>query len=64
MKKSPSLATAMTPFPYAVDHNASLEFARQLMEQHEVRHLPVTEEHGLVGLLTERDMRSVEPNVT
>jgi len=60
MKKPPTLATAMTPFPYSVDHNASLEFARQLMEQHKVRHLPVTEEHGLVGLVTERDMRSVE----
>ncbi|UCE76799.1 MAG: CBS domain-containing protein [Gammaproteobacteria bacterium] len=60
MKKPPSLATAMTPFPYAVDHNASLEFAQQLMQQHDVRHLPVTEEHGLVGLITERDMRSVE----
>jgi len=60
MKKPPTLATAMTPFPYSVDHNASLDFARQLMEQHNVRHLPVTEEHGLVGLVTERDMRSVE----
>ncbi len=60
MKKPPSLATAMTPFPYSVDHNASLEFALQLMERHKVRHLPVTEEQGLVGLLTERDMRSVE----
>ena len=50
----------MTPFPYSVDHNASLEFAQQLMAQHKVRHLPVTEEQGLVGLLTERDMRAVE----
>ncbi len=50
----------MTPFPYSVDQNASLEFARRLMEQHHVRHLPVTEEHGLVGLITERDMRSAE----
>ena len=60
MKKPPSLAIAMTPFPYSVDHNASLEFAQQLMAQHKVRHLPVTEEQGLVGLLTERDMRAVE----
>jgi acetoin utilization protein AcuB len=60
MKKPPTLATVMTPFPYSVDHNASLDFARQMMEQHNVRHLPVTEEHGLVGLVTERDMRSVE----
>ena len=50
----------MTPFPYSVDHNASLQFAQQLMAQHKVRHLPVTEEQGLVGLITERDMHSVE----
>lgn len=60
MKKPPSLATAMTPFPYSVDHNASLDFAQKLMDQHDVRHLPVTEEHGLVGLITERDLRAAE----
>ncbi len=60
MKKPPSLASSMTPFPYSVDQNASLEFAQQLMDQHKVRHLPVTEEHGLVGLITERDIRSAQ----
>ena len=55
MKKPPSLAIAMTPFPYSVDHNASLEFAQQLMAQHKVRHLPVTEEQGLVHSLSPGD---------
>jgi acetoin utilization protein AcuB len=60
MKKPPTLAAAMTPFPYSVDHNASLDFAQKLMEQREVRHLPVTEEQGLVGLITERDLRAAQ----
>ena len=59
MKTRPSLAQAMTPFPYSIARSASLEKARQLMDQHGVRHLPVTEGRELVGVLSERDLRSV-----
>ncbi len=56
MHKLPHLATAMTPFPYAIDKNAPLEDAVALMEKHDVRHLPVTEGAALVGLIAERDI--------
>lgn len=56
MKRPPSLKTAMTPFPYAVDIDAPLDQARQLMARHQVHHLPVTEGHDLVGVLTDRDI--------
>jgi len=59
MKPPPSLKTAMTPFPYSVQRSASLKEARQLMDRHNVRHLPVTDRHELVGLVSDRDLRSV-----
>lgn len=59
MKPPPSLKMVMTPFPYSVERSAPLEEARYVMDQHNVRHLPVTDGHELVGLITDRDMRSV-----
>lgn len=56
MRSMPTLATVMTPFPYAIDIEASLEQARVMMATHIIRHLPVTEGGALVGVLTERDM--------
>jgi acetoin utilization protein AcuB len=58
VKKQPTLTTVMTPFPYSVELNASFEEASQLMGQHNVRHLPVTEDHRVVGMITDRDMTS------
>jgi acetoin utilization protein AcuB len=58
MKPPPSLKQAMTPFPYSVERSAPLAEARQVMDQHEVRHLPVTDGHELVGIVTDRDLRS------
>jgi len=58
MKKMPLLATVMSPFPYSVDLDASFELACELMGHHNVRHLPVTHEHAIVGVITDRDMTS------
>ena len=58
MKKVPTLKTAMTPFPYSVDLNASFDEASELMGHHNVRHLPVTEDQAVVGVITDRDMTS------
>ena len=58
MKPPPSLKKAMTPFPYSVERGAPLAEARQVMDQYRVRHLPVTEGHELVGIITDRDLRS------
>ena len=58
MRKTPTLKTAMTPFPYSVDVNASFEEASELMGRHNVRHLPVTEGQNVVGVITDRDMTS------
>jgi len=58
MKKMPKLKTAMTPFPYSVDLDASFDEASELMGRHNVRHLPVTRDHQVVGVITDRDMTS------
>ena len=58
MKKMPVLKTAMTPFPYSVDLGASFDEASELMGHHNVRHLPVTKDHQVVGVITDRDMTS------
>ena len=59
MKRPPNLKTAMTPFPYSVKLHEPLERVQQVMEQHKVRHLPVTDGLALVGLITDRDMKAV-----
>ena len=59
MKPPPSLKSAMTPFPYSVERKAPLAEARHVMDQYKVRHLPVTDGHELVGIVTDRDLRSV-----
>jgi acetoin utilization protein AcuB len=52
----PSLASAMTPFPYSVALDAKLEDAEKLMQEHDIHHLPVTEDHEVVGIITQRDI--------
>jgi len=64
VQKIPSIQTVMTPFPYSVDADAPLRMARQMMIQHEVRHLPVTRAGRLDGVLTDRDLkRALDPSL-
>ncbi len=56
MTLPPTLKTAMTPFPYSVEADAALKEAQNLMREQSVRHLPVTEGHRLVGVVTDRDI--------
>lgn len=54
----------MTPFPYSVQPTDGLRRARELMMEHEVRHLPVLRERELVGILTDRDLkRALDPDL-
>jgi acetoin utilization protein AcuB len=57
MKRLPSIKTVMTPFPYSVDANASVDEAVQFMRHHKIRHLPVTEDGELVGIVSDRDIK-------
>ena len=56
----PNLKSAMTPFPYAVAIDATLAEAGSLMAEHNVHHLPVTDEdHEIVGILSNLDLMAV-----
>ena len=48
----------MSPRFITIDPDASLAEARALLDQHRIRHLPVVEEGSLIGIITDRDIRS------
>jgi acetoin utilization protein AcuB len=58
MRSIPPIKAVMTPFPYWVETTDTLERAKVLMLEHDIRHLPVMEDGKLVSVLSERDMRS------
>ena len=54
----------MTPFPHFVEVGDSLLWARSMMVQHQIRHLPVQDHGTLVGILTDRDLkRALDPDL-
>lgn len=59
MKKVPKIKSVMTPFPYDVGLHEPIGRARKLMMEHKVRHLPVTHDHVLKGLVSDRDIKLI-----
>lgn len=57
--RSPKVTEYMTAGPYAVGPKEPLAEARKLMARHQIRHLPVTTDGKLVGILSERDLQLV-----
>jgi acetoin utilization protein AcuB len=57
MKRMPTIKSVMTPFPHSVDIDAPIADAQAFMREHRFRHLPVTENHVLVGVVTDRDIK-------
>lgn len=53
----PLVKAAMTPFPFSIPPEASVEDARRMMDEHEIRHLPVVAGEHLVGVVSDRDLR-------
>lgn len=51
----------MSPRFITIRPGASLAEARSLLDQHRIRHLPVVEEGNLLGIITDRDIRSAAP---
>ncbi|HVN42476.1 MAG TPA: CBS domain-containing protein [Steroidobacteraceae bacterium] len=47
----------MTPFPYSIDVEAPLGEAHAFLRSRHIRHLPVTREGVLAGILTDRDIK-------
>lgn len=55
----PTVKVAMTTFPHSIDIERSADEAWAMMLEHQIRHLPVTADGTLVGIVTERDLRLV-----
>jgi acetoin utilization protein AcuB len=52
----------MTYQPWTIRSDAKLSLARELMREHQIRHLPVLEAGTLVGVVSERDVAIFERN--
>jgi acetoin utilization protein AcuB len=53
------MLVAMTPFPHHIDAGASLAEARTMMEEHDIRHLPIFGDGDIVGIVSEDDLERV-----
>lgn len=57
MKKIPAIKTVMTPFPYSIEADESLDMAISTMQDHNIHHLPVTENGELSGIISSREIQ-------
>ena len=51
----------MTRSLYEISADSSIEMARKIMSENSIRHLPVYEHRRLVGVISDRDIRQVQP---
>ncbi len=52
----------MTPNPITVQPETSLRKTLELLQTHQIRHLPVVRGKKLVGIVTDRDLRQLLPS--
>jgi acetoin utilization protein AcuB len=57
MNHIPAIKAVMTAFPYSIDIGAPVSEALAYMDEHDMRHLPVTRDDQLMGVLTQRDIK-------
>jgi acetoin utilization protein AcuB len=57
MKSMPLIKSVMTPFPYCIERDQTLDEASAMMAEHDVRHLPVMEHGDLVGVIADSDIK-------
>jgi CBS domain-containing protein len=58
-EKIPKMKSVMTEFPHDIESHAPIGQARKRMMAYKVRHFPVTENHVLKGLITDRDIKLI-----
>ena len=54
--KMPSVGAVMTSFPYFVNSDDTLPKVERLMDEHNIRHVPVLKKRRVVGIVSERDL--------
>jgi acetoin utilization protein AcuB len=50
----------MTPFPYSVDMEDTVDGASEMMVERGIRHLPVTDKGKPVGVVSDRDVKRAQ----
>lgn len=58
MQKMPKVVAVMTAFPYSIDRGDSVKNAQAMMEEHAIRHLPVTDAGRLFGIVSRIDLET------
>jgi len=60
-KEIPAVKKVMTPFPYSIEVQDSLQQAKEMMSTHRIHHLPVMDQGTPLGIIRYRDLvRSLE----
>lgn len=57
-----TVAKIMSPVPVVVEPQAPLGKVWRLMAEHQIRHVPVVSPDGLVGVISDRDVREALPS--
>jgi acetoin utilization protein AcuB len=57
---SKTIEKVMTPQPHTIGRDQTLATAHEMMQSHDIRHLPVLDGGKLVGVLSQRDLYFVE----
>ena len=60
MPKMPTIASAMTPFPYFIEVDAHAAAAKAMMQQFKIHHLPVRDGDRIAGIISELDLRRAQ----
>ncbi len=56
--KMPQVREFMTPTPHTIAAETPLHKVQELMHKHRVRHLPVKKDGALVGIISDRSVKS------
>ena len=55
-KRMPIVGAVMTSFPYFVEADDTATTLESMMDEHNIRHLPVQEQGKVIGIVSERDL--------
>lgn len=58
MRMIPRVKDFMTKQPYTIDEHTSIAEAQQIMKKYNIRHLPVVINNKVVGIVSDRDLKS------